>query len=286
MKKLAVLIFSACMLLADQSSAEPVSKADIGKQVYILSRAPQTSAVSLTRQWVPFLKRIENDTGIQIKLKVYTSCEDFEADLFSAHSDFAFMSPYYAVLAEEKHGYIPLVRDDSHLLQGIIVTRKDSNINSIQDLNGKTIAFPSPNAMAASLYLRLLLHEKFALKFKPIYVGTHDNVYRAVVIGKAMAGGGMARTLSSEPKDLRDQLKILYMTPGVKAHPLIAHPRVDKKVQEKVTQAILNMVNDKQGRKLLAAVKLKVPVKVDRDRDYTNIKKLGLDKYTIKLGTK
>jgi len=195
------------------------------------------------------------------------------------------MNPYLAVRAKEKHGYIPLVRDDSRLLQGIIVTRKDSNINSPQDLNGKTIAFPSANSMTASLYPRAILHEKFAIEFNPIYVRTHENVYRAVTIGKATAGVGVMQTLSSEPKELREQLKIIYTTPGVKSHPLIVHPRVDRIVQEKVTRAILNMANDEQGQRLLKAVKLTEPVIVDRERDYIGIEKLNLEKYTIKTGT-
>ncbi|GMR07990.1 MAG: phosphate/phosphite/phosphonate ABC transporter substrate-binding protein [Gammaproteobacteria bacterium] len=279
MKKLAFLIFSAFMLLGNQSSGHNISKADTGERTYILSRGPQTSAVSLTRQWLPFLKRIKDDTGIQIKLKVYTSCEQFEGDLFGAHPDFAFTNPYFAMLVKEKHGYIPLVRDDSRLLRGVFVVRKDSNINSLQDLNGKIIAFPYPNSMTASLYPRAILHEKFLLEFRPIYVGTHENVYRAVTIGKAIAGVGMMQTLSSEPEELREQLKILYTTPGVRPHPLIVHPRVNQKVQEKVTQAILNMAHDKQGQRLLKAVKLTVPVIVDSNRDYNNINKLGLEKY-------
>jgi len=76
LKKLALLIFSASMLLGNQSSAHDVSKADTGERIYILSRGPQTSAVSLTRQWLPFLKRIKDDTGIQIKLKLYLSCSE------------------------------------------------------------------------------------------------------------------------------------------------------------------------------------------------------------------
>ena len=246
---------------------------------YILARAPQLSAATLKQQWLPILERIKKETGIQIGLKLYSSRSKFETDLFDGGPDFAFMNPYYAVLAKERLGYIPLLRDSAHELTGILVVRKDANIKDVQDLNGKTLVFPDPNAMGASLYPRAVLSEIEHLKYSAEYIGTHENVYRAVLLGKYIAGGGVESTLSREPEELRSQLRILYTTPGIPPHPLIAHPRVPKEVRDAVTRSLLGMANDEAGRKLLARVKLNSPIEADFERDYSALEKLGLEKY-------
>ncbi len=262
--------------------ASPSSRAAAAQTpVYILARAPQLAPVTLRKAWQPLLDRIAADTGIRIELKVYPSRPKFEADLLSGTPDFAFMNPFYAVLAKKRHGYIPLVRDDSRSLTGILVVRKDSPITSVQALDGATIVFPDPNAMGASLYPRARLVEKAKIHFNAQYVGTHENVYRAVSLGEFVAGGGVNTTLSREPAGLRAQLRVLYETPGVPPHPLIAHPRVPAPVREAVVEEILRLAQDAEGQKLLEAVKLSDPVRADFARDYRELERLGLGKYMV-----
>lgn len=251
---------------------------------YTLARAPQMSAIALVDAWTPFLERLSKDTGITITLKVYQSRQTFEGDLFNGAPDFAFMNPYYAVLAKKRLGYAPLVRDGSETLRGIIVVRHDSPIQSLQDLEGATIAFPDPNAMAASLYPRAILTSEMGLSFNAQYVGAHENVYRSVYLRQVDAGGGVNKTFAGEPDELRAQLRVIWQTPDLPSHPLIVHPRVPSAVRDKVTAAILSMANDDQGRALLEKVNLGVPVAVDFQRDFGHIETLGLEKYTVELG--
>lgn len=95
----------------------------------------------------------------------------------------ATLGVHVSILAHKRLGYVVLVRADSQPLVGIIVGREDSSIWPIQDLMDKTLAFPDSHAMAASLYTRALLSEEHQLKFEPVYVGTHENVYRSVCLG-------------------------------------------------------------------------------------------------------
>lgn len=261
-----------------------VAATSAGAESYVLARAPQSTAIKLVDDWTPFLDRLSRDAGVTITLKVYESRQTFEGDLFGGAPDFAFMNPYYAVLAKKRLGYVALVRDSAKPLSGIIVVRKDSAIATVQDLEGKTIAFPDPNAMGASLYPRAILVGDLGLSFQTQYVGAHENVYRAVFRRQADAGGGVNSTLASEPEELRSQLKVIWKTPDLAPHPLIAHPRIPESIREKVKMAILNMANDADGQALLESVKLTKPVEVDFTRDYGHIEELGLEKYTVDMG--
>ena len=160
----------------------------------ILARAPQLSASVTSNIWGPFVKSLSESTNLNIKLKVYDERLDFENDIKLGKIDLYFGNPGYGVAGHLKHGYIPLIRSDRKLLEGIVVTKKDSDIQTIEQLNGKIIAFPDKSAFAASIIVRSRINSDFNIKFKTLYTGSHDNTYRAVLIGKALAGGGVKRT--------------------------------------------------------------------------------------------
>lgn len=246
---------------------------------YTLARAPQSSAMNLAAHWDPFLERLSRDVGAKITLRLYANRAAFEDELYAGKPDFAFMNPYYAVLARKLFGYEALVRDDAQRLKGIIVVPIDSSIRTVNDLRGKAIAFPDVNAMGASLMPRAMLTRTLAIPYTPVYVGSHENVYRAVFARQVDAGSGVPQTFNDELPELRAQLRIVYETPAVPSHPLIAHPRVPAALRAKITEAILRYQDDEAGRTLLKGVRLPKPVKVDFDADYGILNDLHLEEF-------
>jgi phosphonate transport system substrate-binding protein len=184
-------------------------------------------------------------------------------------------------MAKRAQGYIPLVRDDANLLTGILVVQRNSPIKSLQELNGKTLAFPSPNSFGASLYMRALLAEQEKIKIIPRYVKTHSNAYRHVILGEVAAGGGVNNTFKREPIEVQAELRVLYETPGVPSHPLVAHPRIPAATRELITQTLLDMSKEPAGQKILDEMQLPKPVKADYNRDYKAVEKLKLEKYVV-----
>ncbi len=101
----------------------------------------------------------------------------------------------------DAQGYRPLVRDVGKTLYGVLVARKGGPIHSVKDLQGKTLAFPAPNALAASLQMRQELVDQFSIDFSAHYVKTHDSVYLnalrcSALLGEVDAGGGVQKTLA------------------------------------------------------------------------------------------
>jgi phosphonate transport system substrate-binding protein len=243
---------------------------------FTLARAPQRSSSAIVIAWQPFADFLSRETNAQFRLKLYHNRSEFEEDLLHGRPDFIYMSPYYHLVAKKNHAYIPLVRSGTKKLKGILVVRKDSPVETPQDLDGKILAFPSPNAFAASLYLRALLSKKERINFTTLYVETHDNVYPSVVFGHADAGGGVMRTLSAERAELRNQLRVIYQTPGTAPHPLSAHPRLPQALRESVTRAVLKLNMTEQGRHMLDTLKIASPVRANHEMDYSPIEELGL----------
>ena len=245
-------------------------------QTFTLSVVPQFTPVDIGLRWKPLLERLEAETGYGFQLRLFDRIPKFESDFESGAPDLVYLNPYHMVMAAKSRGYIPLVRGTDQL-NGILVVQSNSPFKHLSDLNGKKIAFPAPNAFGASLYMRALLKEKAGIDFSADYVGTHQNVYRHVVIGDAAAGGGIQSSLEKEPSALRTRLRVIYTAPGTASHPIAAHPRLPQSARERISAAFLRIDAEPGGRKLLADVDLDRIVAADYTRDYQPLENLRLD---------
>ncbi|VAW81202.1 ABC transporter, substrate-binding protein (cluster 12, methionine/phosphonates) [hydrothermal vent metagenome] len=247
---------------------------------YELLRAPQSSMIKLSKAWKPFLVKLKKETGISLKLKLFNKRQQFEQYLSTGQYDFLFANPYYSLLVKDKLGYEAIVRSDAKRLKGIIVVSADSTI-TINNLHNKTVAFPGRNALAASLLVRSILARQ-GITIAPIYTQSHQNTYLSVLNKSSVAGGGIKRTFNEFKA--KEQLKIIFKTPGLAMHPLSIHSRVPEKDKLKILSFIFKLQKTVAGRKILKKIRLAKPVAVDFIRDYKILRDLKLEKFsTIQL---
>jgi len=255
-----------------------LSRAD--QPTYTVAVVPQFPAADIHRDWVPLLERLGKVVGASFKLQIHAGIPRFESDVLAGGPDFVYLNPYHQVMAARAQGYVPLVRERKPLT-GILVVRRDDPIRSVQELAGKEVAFPAPNAFGASLWMRALLAEREKINISPVYVQTHSNVYRQVIRGKSAAGGGVNHTLEQEREEVRADLRVLLETPGAAPHPFSAHPRVPAAVQKAVADALMGLLADAPGQALLKGVEMPNLVRADYGRDYQPLEAYRLDKYVV-----
>ena len=274
------LVLSAFFAAAVLLLSPAVVRAQEEGRSYALAIVPQYSPLDVHQAWSPVLDHIRSKWGISIHLVTYDGFSGFIEGLKKGQPDLAYMAPYHLVLARREQGYVPLVRSNKQPLIGILVVPQNSAIQDIQGLAGARIAFPSPNAFAASLYLRAQLDSK-GIKYQPVYVKNHSNVYRLVVQknfhGGVEAGGGVNLSFAKQPEDTQRQLRVIYETPPLVAHPVCSHPRVPEKDRQIITQAILELGATPEGQELLEAIQLSMPVTTDYE-EYRPIEKLQLER--------
>lgn len=244
---------------------------------YSFSVAPQFERRQLFRIWQPIVDDLQKRTGLRFELVTSLSVGDYDSDVKNGRYDFIYVNPYMVPLIDKQPGYQPLIRDAAPL-HGILVVRKNSPLQRMEDLSGKTLAVPSMSALGASLLLRAELDRDFGVKPQPIIAKTHSSVFVHVVNGLADAGGSVQKALAEQDERVRDNLKVLHRTRDVPSHPIAAHQRVPLKVREQVRQAILEMSADPQGRALLAEVPMRQAVAASVE-DYQVLKTLKLDSY-------
>jgi phosphonate transport system substrate-binding protein len=252
-------------------------------KVYTFEVVPQLTAAKIYTTWSPLLQRVGQDAGLCFELRVSATIPEFEQKLLKGEPAFVFLNPYHAVLAHQKKKYQPLLADSEDLLTGILVVRADSPVKSLDDLKGKSISFPAPNAFAASLLIRAELAKK-KIDINPVFVKTHSNVYRSVIGKDTIAGGGVNNTLDNEAPEVRQQLHVLFETPAYTPHPIATHPSVPAAVRERFLRAMLKLTQSEEGRKLLDAINLSQPQAVTYAKHYKPLESLQLEKFLMLTG--
>lgn len=239
---------------------------------------PQFDIKTLYRIWNPILDQLEQRTGHQFSLRGSPDIPAFEQSFANREFDFAYMNPYHYTIAGH---YQPIAKDHGRKLYGLLVVKAESEITELSQLQGKTLAFPAPNALGASLMIRAELERKYGIQFEPKYVNTHSSVYLNVVLGLVPAGGGVQKTFNQQKPEVRDQLRVLLQTDPVEPHPFTARKDLDPALVAQVQQVLLEMGQNPEHQALLARVPFK-QIGIAVDADYESIRQLNLDHYYVK----
>ena len=275
------LIASACLWSSAAHAAclgDPKSS-----RIHTFDVVPQLTAAKIYTTWSPLLQRVGQESGLCFELRVSPTIPEFEQKLLKGEPAFVYLNPYHAVLAYQKQKYQPLLADSEDLLTGILVVRADSPIKSLDELKGQNVAFPAPNAFAASLLIRAELAKK-KINITPNFVKTHSNVYRSVIGKDTVAGGGVNNTLDNEAPEVRQQLRVLFETPAYTPHPVATHPSISVAVRDRFLKAMLKLTQDEEGRKLLDGINLHKPQPVTYAKHYKPLESLQLEKFLVLTG--
>ncbi len=267
-----LLFFCSCLVFSVEGYAD--------KPYYTFGVVPQFEARKLQAIWQPIFDYLNTHTPYQFVFKGSASIDNFEQTFLHGGFDFAYMNPYHLVMAHKEKGYLPLIRDIGRQLQGILVVRKDSNIRAVKQLAGKRIAFPSPNALGASLQMRQELQDIFGITVQPVYVKTHDSVYLNILLKSVFAGGGVQKTLHKQPQKYQDNLRIIHTTKAVPPHPVAVHPDVPKAVTNAVQKALLTLQHSAKGKQLLSKIPIK-KIGTANLSDYQIIQDLKLERFYV-----
>jgi phosphonate transport system substrate-binding protein len=248
---------------------------------YTFGVVPQFETRQLHAIWKPVLEELTSSTGHTFKLLGSQNIPTFEKSVAQGEYDFIYSNPWHAVVAWEEQGYIPIIRDSSRDLTGILVVQKNGAIRAIRDLKNTEIAFPAPNAMGASLLMRSELKRMHDIDIHPIYVGTHSSVFLNVVVGSIRAGGAVMSTFLEQPKEIRDRLIVLHETRAISPHPISAHPRVPSSVVADVSLALQHMNTDHQKKRLIEQIPMYQAGPASLD-EYLILKDWGVGDFYVK----
>ena len=239
-----------------------------------LGVVPQQSAKKMVERWQPLIHYISEYSGLNIEFQTAKDIPTFENNLAEGKYDIAYMNPYHFVVFSDAVGYKALARQKNKAIKGIIVTRKDSDITSLEDLNGIEMAFPAPAAFAATIITQAELRKR-NISFIPRYVKSHDSVYLAVKKGFFQSGGGILRTLEAVPDDVNEALTVLWESNGYTPHALATHPNMAQNHREAILKALIAISDDTSKSWVLEGLGFNGFIQ-SSDSDWDDVRALGI----------
>jgi len=237
------MLWMVLLLLSIVSNAQATTPVTLSFGI-----VPQERPTRTVDLWTELIKEIERRSGYHIQLKTSQDISTFEHRLETGEFDLVYMNPYEYTVYHRTPGYQVFAREEKKL-QPLIIVRRDSSIQKLSDLNGKTMAFV-PSAFAATILPLAYLHQQ-GISVIPKFVDSHESVYLSIINGTYPAGGGIHRSFERMVPELRASLRVLWAIPPVTPHAIAAHPRVSHVVVEQLQRVLINLKHDVTGRKIL-----------------------------------
>jgi len=227
---------------------------------------PRLSAVELTTMFSPLAEYLSKETGEKVSLVIPKDFDAFQELVKSGKVDMGISNPIVYIQLKKEINVEPLAvsaeTKAGTKFRGIIIARKDSGIEKIQDLKGKKLIFVEEDSAAGYIFQMLLLSKAGMDVNKDFtklpFAKKHDNVVMAV-FNKAADAGGIREDDLDKMKDKVDlsQIKIVGYSDYFPNWPVYATPKLNKDTAAKVRAALLKLKpKEAESEKILGAAKL------------------------------
>lgn len=205
-------------------------------------------------------------------------------------ADMAFMNTLGYVLAhdwtkaEAELKY--LYGDVYSTYRGEILARVDGGIESISDLNGKSIAFADAYSAGGYIYPMKLLKDNGVAPGKIVFAKGHKNAVQMLYDGKVDAAAtyhtqpssaGLMRDsrteIAKEHPDVISKIKIVALTDEIPNGPIATRNGLPPEIRQKLTAALKDFARTPEGRKTLFELYNMTGFTASEDSDYDGVRK-------------
>lgn len=262
----AALIFTGPTGCTDKQTEELpqfASQPSTGVQVFRFGVHPLHNPKRLHEIFGPVMDYLDsNIEGVRFKLEASRNYAAYDKKLIGGEFHFSLPNPYQTLTSLE-HGYrvFGKMADDQNF-RGIILVRKDGGINTVDDLKGKSISYPAPTALAATMMPQYFLHTHGLNIMKDVdnrYVGSQESSIMNVFLGHTAAGATWPppwRALSREKPQLADELEIKWETGTLPNNALVVRTDIPQEITNKVATLLFDLHTEEEGRRILARIEL------------------------------
>jgi len=255
---ISLLILSGCSQQEESAHTPEISFKEHSKTEYTFAVHPLHNPTRLFEVFNPLLVYLNaNIEGVHFKLEASRDYATFDNKLKQKSVSFALPNPYQTLIAlENDYKVIAKMGDDTNF-KGIILVRKDSQINTPKDLKGKAVSYPAPTALAATILPQHYLHSQGLNINKDIqnkYVGSQESSIMNVFLGTTAAGATWPppwKALSNERPELKEQLKIIWQTQSLPNNSIVVRDDVPNELANQVQVLLSGLHKTEQGQQIL-----------------------------------
>src|SRR6195256_547746 len=142
------------------------------QQAYAFNVLNQRTIALTAQYWNPILTHVSKKSGVPLELKLAKTAKEGNAIAEMGKYDFLYTNHFFTP-ERDRLGYRVIARPAGPGIRAEIVVPKDSEIQSLRDLEGKDVAFASPDAFAA-YWLPMDAMLKAKVMVKASFVGNQE----------------------------------------------------------------------------------------------------------------
>lgn len=195
--------------------------------------------------------------GARLRLEASHDYADFERKLYRRSVAFALPNPFQSIKALD-YGYnIIAMAGDARDFRGLLIVRRDSNIQLPEQLRGKKVSFPAPTALAAAMLPQHFLHQHglvYGKDYEAQYVGSQESSIVNVQLGYTAAGATWPppwRAWRKANPEKAAQLKVLWETQSLPNNGIVVRDDVPPEIARRVRDLLLALHEHDAGLALL-----------------------------------
>ncbi len=239
---------AAMILAAALVSYSPGVVAQQAYSFYVLHQR----TISLTAQyWNPILTHVSKKSGFPVELKLAKTAHEGNARAEAGQYDFQYTNHFFTP-ERDRLGWKVIARPAGPGIRSQIVVPEHSPIKTLHDLNGKDVAFVSPDAFAG-YWLPMDALLKARVKVNVIFSGNQEASSAQLRVSKVEAAGVNSSVMQRYARRESFAYRALWTSEIYQDLCIMAHPKVPADKVAAVRSALVNMVNDPEGRKVLEA---------------------------------
>jgi len=237
----------------------------LGDETLVVGVFPRRSAVMTRTMFTPMINRLAKELNMRVRVRSAKNFKMFWQGVVNGEYDLVHFNQYHYIISKARYGYQVIAMNEEQgrsSISGVIVVRKDANINSVEDLRGKKILFGGgPRAMMSYISTRYLL-EQAGLKANQYETVFERNPQSAVVAvyhglgGYAAAGAGDAILMPVSKHVNFDEMKVLVQGEAHAHLPWAVKKNMPDELRKRISWVLTHLKDSRQGRQALQKAKL------------------------------
>ena len=208
--------------------------------------------VSLTAQyWNPILTYVGRKSGVPLELKLAKTAGEGNANAEAGPYEFLYTNHFFTP-ERDRLGYKVIARPAGPGIRSQIVVPLDSPIQTLQDLQGKEVAFVSRDGFTGYwLPFDALLRSK--VNVKVVFTGNQEASSAQLRVNKVAAAGVNSSVMARYGRRESFEYRALWTSEIYQDLCIMANPKVPADKVAAVKAALIGMASDPEGRKILEA---------------------------------
>jgi len=260
---LLTLLILVIFLQVPSNYSRAAEKHPEGEKTLRLVLVPEKNVFEQRRRYKYITDYLSIKMNMNFTVEIMTNYGDISEAFIEGHADAGFFGSFSYVLTHAKAGIEPIARpilpDNNSTYRGYIFVRKDSNIQTVKDMENKSLVLVDKATTAGYIY-PLFYFKYYGIKniknyFSQIsFANSHDAAAWAVYAGEADIGGAKSHIFNNimeEYPDFKEQMMVLAESSEVPSNGLAVRKDLNPAIKLRMKILLLSLHETSEGQEIL-----------------------------------